>query len=633
MKRLFTFCLTFLGVYAVSNAQELYKPRDVQQAFKNETRSETGLPGKNYWQNHASYTIDITSKPPSRLIEGIETINYVNNSPDELKYLLFKMILNIHKPTAVRLRPESKDYFTDGIIIDSFNVGGKEVPWKEISYYNTVHPVALPAPLASKDSVQMKIKWHYDVSEKSNREGMIDPTTYFLAYFYPRVAVYDDYAGWDYTEFNDALEFYNDFNNYKVNITVPANYIVWGTGTLLNPDDVLSPAFSSRYKSSLVNDDVKTIASKQELESKKVTNQAKLNTWKFKANNISDVAFGLSDHFVWDASSVIVDEASKRRASVQAAYNDTAADFHNMVKYGRDALHLLSTTWPGIPYPFEKTTIFQGYAGMEYPMMANDETYADTTFSKFVAEHEIAHSYMPFYMGINETRYGFMDEGWATTFEYLLNKIHFGVERAQQFYQQFRVAGWINDTDPGQDMPIITPGSNLTGGGLGSNQYGKPSLGYLAVKDMLGDELFKKCLHEYMNTWNGKHPLPWDFFNTFNRASGKNLNWFWDSWFIKSSYIDFRIKNVIKNGKANTVIIENIGGMPAPFDLEITYSDNQKEKVHYTPEVWKANNKQYSIALNSGKTVNEIKLLNGIYMDANPLNNIWKPTTNTSGSK
>src|SRR5205085_11344392 len=126
-------------------------------------------------------------------------------------------------------------------------------------------------------------------------------------------------------------------------------------------------------------------------------------------------------HFVWDASSVIVHDATKRRASAQSAYNDTARDFQYVVGFARQALDWLSHKWPGIPYPYEKTTVFQGYAGMEYPMMVNDETYEDTTFSRFVAMHEIAHTYMPFYMGINETRYGFMDEGWATTFELLFN--------------------------------------------------------------------------------------------------------------------------------------------------------------------------------------------------------------------
>jgi hypothetical protein len=169
--------------------------------------------------------------------------------------------------------------------------------------------------------------------------------------------------------------------------------------------------------------------------------------------------------------------------SAQAAYNDTASDYHYVSRFARHSLDWLSHHWPGIPYPYEKTTVFQGYAGMEYPMMANDETEADTIFSRFVAEHEIAHTYMPFYMGINETRYGFMDEGWATTLELLIGRDDLGVQTAEALFKQFRVQGWIADPSPGQDVAIVGPGENYTGSALGNNEYGKPALGYLAMKD------------------------------------------------------------------------------------------------------------------------------------------------------
>ena len=106
--------------------------------------------------------------------------------------------------------------------------------------------VPLPTPLAPHDSVRLSIDWHYEISKQSNREGAIDPTTYFLAYFYPRVAVYDDYNGWDTMTFTDQQEFYSDFNDYDVTVRVPANFIVWGTGTLLNAVEVLQPDVASQ---------------------------------------------------------------------------------------------------------------------------------------------------------------------------------------------------------------------------------------------------------------------------------------------------------------------------------------------------------------------------------------------------
>jgi hypothetical protein len=502
-------------------------------------------------------------------------------------------------------------------------VNGTPLEWNSGNYF-TAAPLGLPQPLASRDSLRLHISWHYDVSLLSNREGMIDSTTFFLAYFYPRVAVYDDYQGWDFTSFNDALEFYNDFNDYTVQVQVPQNYIVWATGTLQNAGEVLQPAAQARYTQSLRADSVIRIATPADLAAKRVTTAKGSNTWRFTATHVPDFAIGLSDHYVWDAGSVVVDKATGRRASVQAAYNDTAQDFHYMVRFSKQGLDWFSTQWPGIPYPYTTMTVFQGYAGMEYPMMANDETYADTTFSKFVAKHEIAHTYMPFYMGINETRYGFMDEGWVTAFEYLFNQADMGKEKAIEFFKEFRVADWASDPSQSQDLPIITPGTNLNGGAVGNNQYGKPALGYLAVKELMGDATFKKALHEFMRRWNGKHPLPWDMFNTFNAASGQNLNWFWNNWFFSHYYIDLAINNVQKTGTGYNIPIQNIGGMATPFDVVLTYTDGTTQTLHQTPAVWASNQKTTTVKVNTSKTLQAVSLEGGIFMDADPSNNGWK---------
>ncbi len=622
MQRLLTtlFLLTFFS----SQAQDLYMPRDVRESYKNGTRSMNGTPGKNYWQNHGRYDIHIATAPPDRTVTGTETISYINNSPDTLRYLTFKLIVNIHKPGAARFSPASPAYLTDGITIDLININGESSQF-ENGAGTTVDYLVANKPLAPKDSAQIFVKWHYEASVQSGREGMIDSTTYFLAYAYPRVAVYDDYAGWDYHQFNDGLEFYNDFNDYTLSVQVPANYVVWATGTLLNPTEVLQPQAAGKLKESLSSNELFHIATLQDLQAHKITTQAATNTWKFSAFNVPDVAFGLSDHFAWDASSVIVDTKTGRRASVQAAYNDTAKDYHYMVESCKRSLQFFSNVWPGVPYPYEKTTVFQGYAGMEYPMMANDETYEDTSFSKFVAAHEIAHTYMPFYMGINESRYGFMDEGWATTFEYLLNQRDMGAKRAESFYKRFRVNGWINDTSPDQDLPVTTPGQDLYGGGLGSNQYGKPSLGYLAVKDYLGDDLFKKCLHAYMDRWHGKHPLPWDFFFTFNDVAGKDLNWFWNNWFFSHNYIDLTIEKVNKQRKGWQVIVGNTGGMAAPFDVLIHFTDGSTDTLHQTIGIWQANEQQATVEVPATKKeVQSIEINGGIFMDANTKDNSYK---------
>jgi len=622
MKPFLLFSFLFHFTLSLS-AQDLYMPRDIKEAYRKGTRSPDGRPGKNYWQNHGRYNITVTALPPDRNVKGEESIVYYNNSPDSIRNPVIKLFLNIHKPGAPRNFGATADYLTAGMHIDEVTLNGSPYPWKENPNLFTWQPMHLTKALAPHDSMMLTFRWHYEISKKSNREGMIDSLTYFLAYFYPRIAVLDDYNVWDRMNFMDSHEFYSDFNDYVVTINAPKNYVVWGTGTLQHPENILQPEILQRFNSSFTSDQTIHIATKEELAAGKVTKQNDINSWQFTAKNIPDMTFGLSDHYLWDAGSVVVDDATKRRASVQAAYQDAATDYRFMVKFGKHALDWLSHHWPGIPYPYEKTTIFQGFAGMEYPMMANDESYQDTTFSRFVAEHEIAHTYMPFYMGTNETRYGFMDEGWATTFELLIGRSDMDPKKAEELYKQFRVQGWIGDRSSSEDIPIITPGDALTGAGFGNNEYGKASIGYLAMKDLLGDELFKKCLHAYMDRWHGKHPTPWDFFHTFNNVSGKNLNWFWNSWFFEPNYIDLAITDTKKSSVGLTVIIDNIGGMPAPFDLVATYSDGSAARFHQTPAVWQANPRQVSITVKTKKTIKSLSIEGGIWMDADETNNEW----------
>jgi hypothetical protein len=609
-----------LLAFYFSDAQ-LYMPRDIKAAYDKGTRSTDGRLGKNYWQNHAVYDINVTALPPDRNIEGKETITYYNESPDTLKGINFKILLNIHKAGAPRDGSAGADYLTDGVHIDAATENGKKISVPADNTFFTNLGLRVPDAVLPHQSVQFSFEWHYTISKQSGREGMIDSTTYFLAYFYPRVAVRDDYNGWDKMNFVDSHEFYSDFNDYTVTLNVPKNYIVTGTGALQTPENLLQASFLQKYRSAMSSDQTVNIVTAADLQAKNITVQHDVNSWQFKATDIPDMAYGISDHFVWDGCSTVVDDATGRRAGAYAMYNNTAADYHHVAQYARHSLEWFSHNWPGVPYPYEKTTVFQGFAGMEYPMMANDETYADTIFSRFVAEHEIAHTYMPFYMGINETRYGFMDEGWATTFENLIGNVDMGKEKATKSYQNFRVTNWINDLSAEEEIPIITPGDALSGRGLGNNEYGKASLGYLAMKDLLGDAEFKKCLLAYMDRWHSKHPIPWDFFYTFDNVSGKNLDWFWKAWFFDNSYIDLALKSAVKTGNGYTVTMNNPGGMPAPVDLLVTYTDGSTETFHETPAVWEKDIRTAVFTIPAKKAIRSIKTSGGIFMDADEKNN------------
>jgi len=405
---------------------------------------------------------------------------------------------------------------------------------------------------------------------------------------------------------------------------------------LQNPGEVLQPKVAASLKASQSSDKVVTLAEAADVQAGKITARADRLNWKWQASHVPDFAIALSNHYRWQASSVVVDPSTGRRTSVQAAYADSATDFKPMVETGRQAMLFASTKYPGIPYPWPKTTIVLGSADEEYPMMVNDGSnvgskeaaeYPENAFTGFVATHEILHSWFPFYMGINEKRYPFMDEGWTTAFEYLRNVEVIGKADADRLFKDMRVnrVGWPSATS-GNELPVITPQDSLYGQTppFSFNQYGKAALGYLALKDMMGDTAFKKALHEFMTRWHGKRPLPWDMFNSFNDAGVGNHNWFFNNWFFGYNYMDLALGDVRSGGGSHSVTVRNTGGMAMPFDLVMTYTDGTNERVHRTPSAWQANGRAAEVTISNSKELSAITLDTGIFVDFNPGDNNWK---------
>ena len=618
MNKFFVSSLIFLSCHFLT-AQELYMPRNIKAVYNRGTRDMSGKPGKLYWQNKGVYDVKVKVDAASKIVSGSELIQYSNNSPDELKTLAIRFVNNVNKPQAPRAGFASKESLTEGLKIKSLIINGEKYNINSDDW-GTVESVKLQKPIAAKSSVEIKIEWEYPLAKESGREGQIDPETFYVAYSFPRVSVYDDYNGWDMLAHNGRQEFYNDFNDYSFEISAPKNFVVWSTGDFQNPEEVLQPIFLKRFKESLQSDKIVHIANAEEMKSAKVTKQNEWNVWKFKANHIVDFCFALSNHYVWDASSV---QLKTKRASVQAAYNAGAKDFEKYTEWMRYNLKWFTNNWPGVEYPFPVMTAVQGYADMEYPMMINDSSIPDDLRdARLTADHEIAHTYFPFYMGINETRYAYMDEGWATTLEYLIGIDENGKDAADEFMKNFRVKRWINDASTEEDQPIITMSSQLAGAGYGNNSYVKPALSYLALKDYLGDDLFKKALHNYMDNWNGKHPVPWDYFNSMNSGSGKNLNWFFNSWFFTNNYIDLKINAVSQDTSKIILAVDNVGGFAIPFDVVLSYEDGTIERGHFTPAVWEKNQNSTNLNIPAKKKIKSISLDGGIFMDYTPADNV-----------
>jgi hypothetical protein len=645
--------------WLISNGQPdagLYVPRDVQQAYAKGTRSPDGKPGPNYWQNHAEHRIRISLSPPSRRVQGVQEIVYTNHSPAPLDRLIFRLYANAHQAEAIRDRPVDAKFLNDGITVEDFSIDGRAVPWNDpanaLASWNfrgsTVHAMQLAAPIPPKGSVRIHMRWHYDlVADKGWKEGAIDETSYFLAYFFPRVTNYSDYNGWDVSPFTMGREFNNDFADFQVEVEAPRDYVVWATGTLQNAAEVLQAEVQRRLEASHTSDQVVTLAEAADIKAGKVTARGDRLVWKWQAEHVPDFAIALSNHYRWDAASTVVDPASGRRASVQAAYPDSATDFKPMVATAQKVLQFASTAYPGVPYPYPKTTIVLGSADEEYPMMVNDSSNVgsawaaalpENAFTGFVAAHEILHSWFPFYMGINEKRYPFMDEGWTTAFEYLRNRDVLGVPTADRLFKDFRSAPLV-PAITSYELPIITPHDALWAQApiFGHNQYGKAALGYLALKDLMGDAAFRTALHTFMARWNGKRPLPWDMFNSFNDAGVGNYNWFFQNWFFGYNHMDLALDGVRNAGGAHTVSVRNPGGMAIPFDVVFTFADGTTERVHRTPAIWQADGRKAEVRVAGGKALRSVQLDTGIFLDANPGDNTWtaaiRPQPTSTGAR
>lgn len=606
-------------------------PRNVHGAFENGTRSVKGLPGPAYWQNQSVYHINLVVAPPNPTVTGSEEITYFNRSPDTLKFVVFSLTMNYHQPGAGRSATRGgtidSSQFTSGIHVDRFRIDGQEALWPEGAVDFTHLSIPLPRDLLPGDSIHFSIAWHdritpeFSGKEMPLREGKIDSTTWCIAYFYPAVAVYDDYNGWDRLPFTGAQEFYNDFSDYTLRVRVPKDYLVWATGTLKNPGEVLQPRYAALLKKSMTTDSVIHIVTPADLKKGGITRRNLFNTWDFRAKDVTEVAVFVGNHDDWDASSVVVDTLTHRRTSVQAAYYEKAKNFHGAVSMGQKALQWLSTRLPGVPYPYPTMTAVEGFAGMEYPMMVNDDDGGDSArFYDALDEedHEISHSYFPFYMGTNESRYAFMDEGWASAFALLMAREQ---DRIPDI-EQMAMAHIIHDASDEDQLPMIE--SNYqTGTAYLDNAYAKPMRAYLALKDLLGTALFKKCLQGYIARWHGKHPIPWDFFNAFNDLSGKNLNWFWNDWFFSHGYDDLGLGEVKKTKDGYSIGVNNVGGFDFPFKIIVAYKDGSVDSLGESPTVWENHPKQAAIDLYTAKAIRSLKVDNGLWMDANPKDNHW----------
>ncbi len=618
------FLLVFL-VSSVIFAQHsgIFIPRNVKKSYERGIRNYNGTPGSKYWQNSANYFITVRVVPKTKEVIGREEIIYSNNSPDELNELVFRLYPDYYKKGAPRDDQIYPRAVNEGMRLKYLIINEDTVDLssqnKNFKRWGTNAFVFLNNPIPAGGKAVVEAAWSFTLPTYSKqRLGVYDSTSFFVAYWYPQISVYDDIDGWDTYNYGGTVEFYNDFNNYNVEITVPEGFIVWATGVVRNLNDLLKPKFLKRIEKARSSDKPVHILTKEDYAEGSPTIVDNYNTWIFNANNVTDFTFATSNHYLWDMGSVVVDSLTKRRVVVNAAYKESSEEFKRVAEIGIKTIDYLSHVLPAVPFPYPKLTVFNGGGGMESPMMVNEGSSSSFTGQFFVTSHEITHTYFPFYMGINERKYAWMDEGMATMLPMELQKENGKFDPLVGNVRGFSVfAG--NETE----LPMMIPSVFLFGRTYRNASYGRPGIAFYYLRDLLGKEKFKLALDRFIERWHGKHPLPYDFFFTFNDITGENLDWYWLPWFFNNGYPDLSLeKTVQKEGKV-IVTVKKVGELPVPIDLKLTFEDDSQKEIWKTASVWK-NSNVTEIVVKTKKKIKKAELLTEKVPDVNEDNNVWE---------
>jgi hypothetical protein len=449
---------------------------------------------------------------------------------------------------------------------------------------------------------------------------LFQPTQWF-----PRLAKYDDLRGWETSPYLGPSEFYNNFGRFDVSITVPAGWIVSGTGVLQNPNEVLNPTAVQRLSTVLDSDAEVTIVGAVEKGAGKETAPGDKLTWHFLANRVNDFAWATSDSFVWKATRATI--PGKGAVPIHMVFlPERARYFENAGKITRHALEFYSKLWA--PYPFPQLTLQDGpSSGMEYPMVINSNQGA--------ADHETGHQWWPMVLGTNETRYGWMDEG----FNQYMNILSDADSEGKQYNLDGLGQSYGRISGSEDEAPLMWS-ANDAGNGYGFQTYQKTPLMLSMLGGIVGDEAVINAMKKYTTTWAYKHPSPWDYMFFMNNELGQNLEWFWNYWLFTTESVEGSIQDVNTENGTTTVLVKQDGEMPSPVVLKVEFeeegptispmanakmTDPLTAEVTWPVTVWLDGNRTFEAVLNFGpRKIRKITLdPHGRFPDKNVADNEW----------
>ncbi|CAN5337682.1 M1 family metallopeptidase [soil metagenome] len=615
--------------------QPVVPPAEFRRAVARGTRTETGAPGPNYWQQWTRYRISATVDPARKRLDGTAQLVYHNRSPDTLAVLFLHLYQNLHAPGAVRNEfqevtgsVELRRLAVAGRTLDPGAVSG---PGYEVE--GTVLAARPERPLLPGDSVAVEVEWGFTIPRSgAGRMGWDGDDLLFLAYWYPQMAVYDDVVGWQVDQYLGAAEFYLGFADYDVTLTLPEEWVVRATGELQNAEQLLAPEVLERLRSAERSDEVVHVLTAADLEPGRATRRGGAGrlAWHFRAENMRDFSFGATRRFLWDATRTPVGDRSgdgeTDYARIEALYRPSAPRWAQVARYQRHAIDFLSR-FTGFPYPWPHMTAVEGggiiTGGMEFPMMTLMGDYnvrADSALY-YVTAHELAHMWVPMIVGSDEKRYGWIDEG-ATTFaenearmEFFPGRDHHDPDRQQ--YLEAALAGIEGEMMRWTDF-------HYPGPAMGVASYAKPASVLVALRGVLGEEIFMRAYRTFLRSWAYRHPTPWDLFHSFESVSGEDLGWFWRSWYYETWVLDHAVESVTTGSGGTTIVVSDLGEIPMPVHLTITHADGEVVRREIPVQSWLAGLRTASILLPAGPSVVRVEIdAEHAFPDVDRANNLW----------
>jgi hypothetical protein len=585
-------------------------------------RTADGRPGPDYWQQRADYDIVATLDTGRHTIRAHMSLAYTNNSPDTLRYVWMQLDQNLYKSGSAgsALFPEDTRFgdrgFEGGYDIQNLVTNGK----RAISQvHETQMRVDLAEPLAPHGGkVTIAMDYSFAVPEHGSDRMARDGPLYEIAQWYPRVDVYDDVRGWNTDQYLGQGEFYLEYGDIDFAVTVPAGYVVAGSGLLQNPQDVLSAAQRSRLASAARSDTVIRIIT--EAEAKPVAKSG-TKTWRFRAQHVRDVAWAGAPDFRWDATSWkgVVTQAYYEWPKAGAEWTRAAEETQWTIRtYSQFVL----------PFPYPQASSIAGpVGGMEYPMIvfvnyATQETDPNGVFGTL--DHEHGHEWFPMVVGSNERRYAWMDEGFNTYINTFSNE-----QRFPQHYQwPLYMDNWRESVLSGEQRPLMAPPDRIPPGALGAIAYRKPAAVLLALRNhVVGRTVFDQAFQAYAASWSFKHPTPADFFRSIESSTGEDLAWFWRGFFYTTDVLDIGIDSastISQDGHSIALIqLRKHTSIPFPVEMRLKLADGTTQDVRLPVAIWYLGD-QYMAAIPVRSPLAGARLWpDGTVPDFNSSNDTW----------